>query len=71
MVVECLVVEHPAQSAPEKTQRSSIVLEVNYKTMSVVPLAYLKIRQTIFKYTTVGVGLKRVGYYKAPTNPLK
>ena len=79
------VVGHLAQFASEKAQRSSVVLEVKCKPMSIMPLTYLKILRTIFKCTTVGAfmncdakftlyersGLVRVMYYKAPTSPLK
>ena len=85
LVMDRRVVGHLAQFASEKAQRSSVVLEVKCKPMSIMPLTYLKILQTIFKCMTVGAcmncdakftlyersGLVRVRYYKAPTNPLK
>nr|CAN61060.1 hypothetical protein VITISV_018741 [Vitis vinifera] len=53
-VMDHRVVGDPAQYASDKAQRSSVVLEVKCKSMSIVPLTYLKILRTIFKCTTMG-----------------
>ena len=85
LVMDRRVVGHLAQFASEKAQRSSVVLEVKCKLMSIMPLTYLKILQTIFKCMTVGAcmncdaeftlyersSLVRVRYSKAPTSLLK
>ena len=54
LIVDCLVVRQPAQSASEKAKRSSVVSPVRCKPKVIDTLTYLKMRRTIFILATIG-----------------